>query len=58
MRPPPRSTPGGDYYGFADGSVKWLPPKKLPGGTWAREPDADWLIWEPVARNEWQAGGR
>ncbi len=36
---------GGDNYGFADASGKWLPRKKLPDGIWAKEPDAD-VIWE------------
>ena len=40
----------GDHYGFADGHVQWLPRKKNPDGTWAREPDADWVIWEPVLK--------
>jgi len=46
---------GGDNYGFADGHVAWLARKKL--GTdedgnriWAKEPDADWVIWEPVLK--------
>ncbi len=43
---------GGDNYGFADGSVKWLRRKKLPDGSWAKEPDAHWVIWEPVLREQ------
>ncbi len=46
---------GGDNYGFADGHVQWLSRKRL--GTdkhgnpiWAKKPDADWVIWEPVLR--------
>jgi len=41
---------GGDNYGFADGHVEWIKRKKLPDGTWAKEPEADWVIWEPVFR--------
>ncbi|HUW12190.1 MAG TPA: hypothetical protein VM537_20860, partial [Anaerolineae bacterium] len=41
---------GGDNYGFADGHVQWLPRKKNPDGSWAKEPDADWVIWEPVVK--------
>lgn len=41
---------GGDNYGFADGHVQWLPRKKNPDGTWAKEPAADWVIWEPVVK--------
>jgi hypothetical protein len=37
-----------DWYGFADGHVEYLPRKRLPDGTWAKEPDANWVIWEPV----------
>lgn len=43
---------GGDNYAFTDGQVEWLPRKRL--GTdargraiWAKEPDADWVRWEP-----------
>jgi len=46
---------GDDDYVFADGHVEWLPRRKL--GTdkhgkpiWAKEPDADWVIWEPVLK--------
>jgi hypothetical protein len=28
------------------GAAKWVEPKPLPDGTWAKEPDAD-VIWEP-----------
>jgi len=49
---------GGDNYGFADGSVKWLPRTKLPDGTWAKEPDADWVIWEPVLKDGEEGAGR
>ncbi len=38
---------GGDNYGFADGHVQWLPRKKLPDGSWAKGPDADWVRWKP-----------
>ncbi len=45
----------GDHYGFADGHVQWLVRKRL--GTekhgnpvWAKQPDADWVIWKPVLR--------
>jgi hypothetical protein len=41
----------GDNYGFADGSHRWLPRKRLgtdAGATvWARETNADWVEWEP-----------
>ena len=37
----------GDYYGFADGRLRWLPRRKRTDGAWAREPDADWVRWEP-----------
>lgn len=49
LRPPydGRASFGGDNYGFADGHVQWLPRKKNPDGTWAKEPDADWVVWEP-----------
>jgi prepilin-type processing-associated H-X9-DG protein len=43
---------GGDNYGFADGHVQWLPRKKLPDGTWAKEPEADWVIWDPKVKQE------
>ena len=43
---------GGDNYGFADGHVEWLSRKKLPDGTWAKEPEADWVIWERVLRED------
>jgi prepilin-type processing-associated H-X9-DG protein len=46
---------GSDNYGFADGHVRSLQRRKL--GTdergdpiWAKEPDADWVIWEPVLK--------
>jgi len=38
---------GGDNWGFADGHVQWLPRRKLPDGSWAKEPDADWVRWKP-----------
>ena len=41
---------GGDNYGFADGHVQWIKRKQNPDGSWAKEPDADWVIWEPVVR--------
>jgi prepilin-type processing-associated H-X9-DG protein len=41
---------GGDNYAFADGHAHWLRRKKLPDGTWAKEPDADWVIWKPVLK--------
>jgi len=40
----------GDYFAFVDGHVHWVSRKKLPDGTWAKHPDADWVIWEPVVR--------
>ena len=36
---------GGDNYGFADGHTVWLPRKKSPDGTWAKEPEAE-VRWE------------
>jgi prepilin-type processing-associated H-X9-DG protein len=41
---------GGDNYGFADGHVEWIKRKKNPDGTWAKAPDADWVIWKPVLK--------
>jgi len=41
-----------DYYVFADGQIKCLLRKKLPDGSWAKEPDADWLIWKPVLKSD------
>jgi prepilin-type processing-associated H-X9-DG protein len=41
---------GGDNYAFADGHVIWLPRKKLPDGSWAKEPDANYgepVKWKP-----------
>ncbi len=50
---------GGDNYGFADGSARFLVPrKKLPDGTWAKEPDADWVIWKPVLKKDAKAKRR
>ena len=42
----------GDNYGFADGSHRWLPRRRLgpeAGKTtlWARGAHADWVVWEP-----------
>ncbi|MBN2565614.1 MAG: hypothetical protein JXB46_07870 [Candidatus Eisenbacteria bacterium] len=39
---------GGDNYIFADGSTSWCARRRNPDGTWAKEPEADWVIWEPV----------
>lgn len=43
-----------DNYGFADGHAEWINRKKLPDGTWAKEPDPrfdyDRVIWEPVLK--------
>jgi hypothetical protein len=36
---------GGDHYGFADGESEWLPRRKNPDGTWAKEPEAK-VRWE------------
>jgi len=41
----------GDNYIFADGRVDWVPRKKLPDGTWAKEPGPDGVIWEPVLKD-------
>ena len=38
---------GGDDYALADGSVKWVLRKRLPDGSWAKKPDADWVRWKP-----------
>ncbi len=46
---------GGDNYGFADSSVRWLPRRKLSDGSWAKEPDADWVIWKPVLKKDAKA---
>ena len=48
---------GGDVYVFASGSTSWYPRKQLgadPRGNpiWAKEPDADRVIWEPVLKDE------
>jgi prepilin-type processing-associated H-X9-DG protein len=54
---------GGDHYAFADGHVEWLP-RKLLGVTWlgnriwAKEPDADWVIWEPVFKEDEEGADR
>ncbi len=48
---------GGDNYGFADGHVQWIRRKKLPDGSWAKEPDADWVIWKPVLKKDAKAKG-
>jgi hypothetical protein len=32
--------------------VQWLPRKRLPDGTWTKGPDADWVIWEPVLKED------
>ncbi|UCC68000.1 MAG: hypothetical protein JSV79_12960, partial [Armatimonadota bacterium] len=37
----------GDYYGFADGDHRWLARRRLPDGAWGKEPEADWVVWEP-----------
>ena len=49
---------GGDNYGFADGHVQWVPRKKHPDGSWSKEPDADWVIWEPVLKKGAKAKNR
>ena len=41
---------GGDNYGFADGSARWLRRKQNPDGTYAKEPAADWVRWEVEAQ--------
>ena len=38
---------GGDNYGFADGHAQWIKRKKRADGTWAKEPEADWVRWKP-----------
>jgi hypothetical protein len=43
---------GGDNYGFADGHDEWIKRSRFPDGTWAKEPDADWVIWEPVLKDQ------
>jgi len=37
---------GGENYGFADGHVQWIKRRKNPDGTWAKQPEADWVIWQ------------
>jgi len=49
---------GGDNYGFADGHVEWLARKKRPDGTWAKAPDADSVIWDPVLKEGEEGAGR
>ena len=46
-----------DYYVFADGRVALLPRKRLRDGSWAKEPDADWVIWEPVLKSHVKTKG-
>jgi prepilin-type processing-associated H-X9-DG protein len=41
---------GSDNYGFADGHAQQIRRKQNPDGTWAKEPEADWVIWEVAAR--------
>jgi len=43
---------GGDNYIFGDGHFEWVPRKKLPDGTWVKEPHPryDWVTWEPVLK--------
>ncbi len=48
LLPDERRHLGGDHYGFADGRATWLKRKRLPDGTWAKEPAAD-VIWEAEA---------
>jgi hypothetical protein len=38
---------GGDNYALASGRVYWLPRRKLPDGSWAKEPEPDWVRWRP-----------
>ncbi len=49
---------GGDNYGFADGHVQWIRRKKLPDGTWVKEPDADWVIWKPELKKNAETQGQ
>ncbi len=51
----PRWPNGGDHYCFADGHVVWLHRKKRSDGSWAKEPDADWVIWKPVLKKDAKA---
>jgi hypothetical protein len=51
LPPKPRHL-GGDNYVLADGHVIWLARKKLGRDArgqpiWAKEPDGDWVKWEP-----------
>lgn len=48
---------GGDNYGFADGSARWIRRKRLPDGTWAKAPDAD-VIWEVGVEEAGGAGSQ
>ena len=61
LPPEPRHL-GGDNYAFADGHVQWLPRKRLGVDSrghpiWAKEPDADCVIWEPVLKKP-EAGAK
>jgi len=47
-----------DTYGFADGHGAYCPRKKLPDGSWAKEPDADWVIPEPLLKEDEGGAGR
>ena len=39
---------GGDRYAFVDGSTAWVPRRKLPDGTWAKEPKEGYQVtWKP-----------
>ena len=45
----------GDAYVFCGGGCAWYPRERLGADphanpVWAKEPDADWLIWEPVVK--------
>jgi len=42
----------GDGYGFADGSWCWKSRKRVPDGTWAKEPHTGRRVtWEPVLKD-------
>jgi len=41
---------GRDTYGFVDGHARYVPRKRLPDGTWAKEPAREGVIWEPVLK--------
>jgi hypothetical protein len=48
---------GSDDYVFCGGGSAWRPRKRLGADSrgypiWATEPEADWVIWEPVLKED------